>query len=414
MKSYNEAELRTFVAKTVKQLRGAQLQEVLSNDGALALGLWKNGRLWLVLDLNPATPLAVVLDEDFHFKKTDKPKPVALFLKSHAKNLMLQTFDVVAEAGRVIRFEFSNSTKSCEVEVHLIPKQANVLVRADGKQISWEKPKALSAVPEKTDFVERSIEEIREEWLARQVSKASGGGTSLDPQEQWRKKRDRDLEKKRKAAGEIEIQIGKNESSLWFARGDSIKAGGEKIDPKKSLAWNLDEAYGRAKKSLAKNEGTLKRLEILKQEILALENETFDSSRVAKPFSAKGKAGDFMAAANASGRTLNLEDGVVAYLGKNAADNLALLRKAKAWDYWLHLKDYPGAHAIVRRQRTQIVGEAELRKVARWLCKESSAARGAAGKLEVVVAECRHVRPIKGDRIGRVTYHEGRVFQVEV
>lgn len=413
MKSYNEAELRTFVAKTVKQLRGAQLQEVLSNDGALALGLWKNGRIWLVLDLNPATPLALVLGEDFDFKKSAKPKPVTLFLKSHAKNLILQSFEVVTEAGRVLQFEFSNATKSCEVEVHLIPKQANLFVRADGKQISWEKPKVLSAVPERSEFSERSIDAVRDEWLARQSAKATGG-TSLDPQEQWRKKRDRDLEKKRKALGEIEAQLSKNESDLWFSRGDEMKSGGEKIDSTKSLAWNLEEAYGRAKKASAKREGTLKRVEILHQEIAALESETYGSARAAKPSTPQGRSGDFMAAAKASGRTLNLADGVVAFLGRNAADNLALLRKAKAWDYWLHLKDYPGAHAIVRRQRTQTVSDAELRKVAGWLCKESSAARGASGKLDVVIAECRHVRPIKGDRIGRVTYQEGRVFQVEV
>ncbi|MNT80503.1 hypothetical protein D3C72_2199710 [compost metagenome] len=108
-----------------------------------------------------------------------------------------------------------------------------------------------------------------------------------------------------------------------------------------------------------------------------------------------------------------MESGAIAYCGKSAADNLALLRQAKAWDFWLHLKDFPGAHAIVHRKRDQLIPDNELLQVSEWLAHESLSEKSLypGQKLAVVVVETRFVRPIKGDKLGRVTYHsEGTLF----
>ncbi len=109
---------------------------------------------------------------------------------------------------------------------------------------------------------------------------------------------------------------------------------------------------------------------------------------------------------------MHLSSGALAYCGKSAADNLALLRQAKAWDYWLHLRDYPGAHAIIHRQRDQLISEGEIFEVAEWVAKESLSSKSllVGQKIAIVMVECRFVRPIKGDKLGRVTYHSERTL----
>src|SRR5262249_19127485 len=116
-------------------------------------------------------------------------------------------------------------------------------------------------------------------------------------------------------------------------------------------------------------------------------------------------------------RKLDLEGGRLAYMGASAKDNLALLRAAQPWDLWLHLKDYPGAHVILRRLRGKEVPTAEIQRVARWLASETQASKRElrpGDVFEVQVAECRYVRPIKGDRIGRVTVGEHKVLRIKL
>lgn len=410
MKSYTLPELQTFVRQEASKLLGGQLQEILTNDGGLALGFWRQGLQWLVVDLAPNAPLALVFEDAPPFTKA-KPKPVSLFLASHGRNKILREVILREEFGRVIVLRLSNQDGECDIEIRLIPKQGNVLVSAGGKNVSWDKPKDLEAVATPEGLpAPRGMDEIRAEWLARRRGGAEK--TAADPEEQWRKKRDRDLEKKRKALAEIDAQLARDDAADWYRRGEELKAGGgEPIDSAQSRAWNMEQAFAKAKQLVAKREGTERRRGILKSEIEALEKAVFR----AVPGTA-APAFDLMKKAEAKGRRLGLDGGLSAVMGKSAADNLALLRKARAWDYWMHLRDYPGAHAILSRQRDQKIGDKELRQVARWLAKEALGSKIAAsgGRLAVVMAECRHVRPIKGDKLGRVTYHHERHFDVDL
>lgn len=402
VKPYTLPELRTFVETEAARLIGGQLQDVLANDRGLALGFWLKGHHWLIIDLRPNAPLALVFDgERGPFVKGKKPKPVSLFLKSHAHNRLLRGVTLREEFGRVMRLDFG---EGCEVDVQLIPKQENMIVRAAGKQVAWEKPKELTPPPPAEFPAPRSMEAIRDEWLAEQKGDRK---PAQDPEAQWRKQRDRDLEKKRKALIEIEKQLSVDAAADWYARGDALKAGaGEPIDSKKSRSWNIEQAYAKAKQAAAKKVGAGQRAVLLRAEIEALEAAEFSPAAVRGERRPAGA--DVMRKAEARGRTLALSDGVTAFMGKSAADNMALLRKSRAWDYWMHLRDYPGAHAIVHRQRDQAVSDADLRKAAQWLAKESKAG----GRVVVVIAECRHVRPIKGDRLGRVNYRQERQFTV--
>lgn len=415
MKALTQQELQHFVAHFSPVLDGAQLQDILVNDRGLALGFQQDVRYWLILDLVPNTPIMLLFEEQCPFRKGAKSKPVSLFLNSHGKNLYFTSMTVLEEYGRVVQLVLKNSQMECELEIRMIPKQCNLIVKAHGKQVAWDKPLELTLAPHvENPPAPRTLEEIHEEWLAEQ-SATSGKKPSLDPVVQWEKQKKKDLEKKKKALNEIEKQINSELQDLWYEAGQYLKTHGNLdvpehlsayISPRESLSWNIERTFSKAKQLTQKKEGARERLEELKKEIQRLENSTYQEK------ARKSSLDDLMQKTEARGRKLHLGSGALAYCGRSAADNLALLRQAKAWDYWMHLKDYPGAHAIIHRQRDQLISEKDIQEVAAWVAKESLSSKSlmVGQKLAVVLVECRFVRPIKGDKLGRVTYHSERTF----
>jgi len=424
MKAMSLLELRTLVTELENLLVDTQLQDVISNDRGLALGFRGQNHFWLTLDMNPANPFCLVFADYCPFKKGSKPKPLALFLNSHGKNLYFRKIWLEENYGRVVRIELGNSQKVCELQLILIPRQANMLVEAEGKKIAWEKPRELQVQSETGELPEpRDLQEIHAEWLAEFQG---GVRPSIDPRAQWEKKKAKDLEKKRKALNEIEKTLAENSSDKLYELGTLLKSlSPEDFNPRKipverhgfldfkqKLFANIEAVFEKAKLAAGKVQGTEERRQIVIAEIAKLEKSTFESSQrseVGRP-----KIDDLMKSTEAKGRKLNLESGAIVYCGKSAADNLALLRRAKAWDYWLHLKDYPGAHAIVHRSRDQELPFEELQRAALWVLKESLSSKTfmPGEKYAVVIVECRFVRPIKGDKLGRVTYHSEKQFMV--
>lgn len=424
MKAMTLNELQTLVTELGDRLRGAQLQDVLSNDRGLALGFRQpQHHLWLVMDLNPAVPFCLLFQDYCPFKKAATAKPAALFLNSHAKNLLFRRAWLEEGYGRILKIELGNSEKTCVLEARLIPRQANLLIEAGGKKIAWSKPKELQMQESVGELpASRTLPEIHEEWLANFRGDVR---PSVDPKMQWEKKRAKDLEKKRKALSEIEKILSDDPAAKLYELGAWLKSqSASEFSPRlvpaewhpflnfdAGLFKNIETVFEKGKQAAGKVQGTSERREILLREISALERATFEKS---ERESRKPKLDDLMKNIDAKGRKLHLESGAVVYCGKSAADNLSLLRRAKAWDYWLHLKDYPGAHAILHRTRDQEIHLDEIQKAALWVLKESLSSKTLVEgqKYAVVLVECRFVRPIKGDKLGRVTYHSEKQYTV--
>lgn len=418
MKALNQLEVEILAQFIQDTLKSHQLQEVVANDRGLALGFHGAGQMhWLVLDLIPNMPFMLLLKDYCPFKKGPKTKPVGLFLNSHGKGKYLFSVEVMTEFGRVVRLMLKGGVHEVELEIRLIPKQVNLIVRIDDKQIAWEKPLPLSAAPIIEQTLEaRSLSTLTQEWneffKGALVSK-----TSLDPRVQWEKQKEKDLIKKKKALGEIEKQISSGESDVWQRVGLELKTQGQLqiseelqkyVDREKNLSWNIENAFSKSKQMVAKKEGARNRHGELLKEIEKLEKTQF-TQKTNKPI-----LQDLMKKTEARGRKLHLESGAVVYLGKSGADNLALLRQAKAWDLWVHLRDFPGAHAIIHKTREQLISEPELRQVANWVAKESLSSKSLSigQKVEVIYVECRFVKPIKGDKLGRVNYHSEKSLLV--
>jgi predicted ribosome quality control (RQC) complex YloA/Tae2 family protein len=76
----------------------------------------------------------------------------------------------------------------------------------------------------------------------------------------------------------------------------------------------------------------------------------------------------------------------------------------------------PSAHMIVFKDKSRALSEDEIKKASIWLLSEvSSNTNDLKGQLfEVLMTECRHVKPIKGDKVGRVNYTHEQIYRLRL
>lgn len=412
MAAMNATELASYTKRLSSQLLGGQLQDIWTDGKCLVLEIFKNRPSFLVLDLNQQHPDLILLDQRPGLKKLTKP--VTLFLKSHAKNSRLLSLTQLPEFGRVLQFEFGTAGGSCRCLLVMIPRAVNFSIEAQGKKLSWMKPKDLQAQEPKEFPIQESVEiqERAEQWLARQ---SQGSKTALKENTSKPAAKDVALEKKRKLLDKLKENLLSDEPEQWRQFGELLKSSSELpdslkkyYDSKKTRSENLTQAFHMAKELERKAEGLAQRVKKIEEEITALEQGDAESAAPAKP----ALRSQILKKTESRGRSFKTTGGFEAVFGKSAAENLAILRQARAWDYWLHLKDYPSSHAILFREKNQNVPDQDIEQVAKWLIKEKMLKKdfSLGGKFAVIVVECRFVRPIRGDKHGLVTYQNPRVY----
>jgi predicted ribosome quality control (RQC) complex YloA/Tae2 family protein len=412
------------VAGELQALVGAQLQECLQSSTELGLGFYHDRKIrWLWIDLDPRRPIIIKLDQPPPVKKL--ARPLSLFIRSHFQGRRLKSVSARVSEGRVLVFEFhrasdEDETGEISVEVRLLPHGQNVTAKFGKKQISELKPKELSAsqVEIREDENSRTLEQLTNEWLELKKNRPAAGSPkkAADPEKDWH----RAIEKKEGALIRMREELAEKSSQRERELGEWLKEHGtlevptefsELVDLEKSLSWNIESAFKRAKDKERKIDGTRTRIAFVEGELAKLKA---DGPRAQTSQQAQsGKS--LLSKAEAKGRRFKLSDDVDVYVGKSAADNLALLRKAQPFDYWLHLRDQPGSHAILRRTRGRLITDQEFTMAAKWVIEESlkkNANELRGERHDVLIVECRFVRPIKGDKLGRVNYSNDRVLSV--
>lgn len=104
-------------------------------------------------------------------------------------------------------------------------------------------------------------------------------------------------------------------------------------------------------------------------------------------------------------------DGYVIWVGRNSRQNEQVTFKtAKAQDIWLHARNVPGAHVVIRKDGRRINDAliAEAAAVAAWYSK-----RRADAKVNVDFTRVKYVRAIKGAGPGMATYRNESSISVQ-
>lgn len=435
MKTPSFLELKILVEFLNEELCGAQLQDVISTDEGLVLSFYRFSKepkmVFLVFDLDKLFPFLGIFFEN-PWVGPKKTKPVSLFLNAHCKNHRINSIELVESLGRVVKISLQGDSY---IEFRLIPKHTNFIIYANNKSISWYPIKELAAQPvrdaaeskESEDEI-RSINFMMNQWLRRRgrgvISEPRAG--RLSPYEKWKANREKDLAKKKKALVAIRTQIDQFKNEEWSQVGEYLKTNGFKklkpewsvyVDFDKTVSQNIQKCFEKSKAAKTKIHGAEVRFIQLEKEINELSDITENKfEQFLKIQNQKKSQHPQRRVEGRLRKYLSEDQSVLAYMGKSAADNMDLLRKSKPHDLWLHLKDYPSAHAIIHLQKNQKLADLDVKKVASWLIKEGLSDKSSTigGKYSVVVVECRHVKPLKGDKLGRVTYHNAREFLIAI
>lgn len=395
-------------AELLNTLAGAQLQEIVTFERELGLGLYLKGATrWIWVDMNANCPICLLLPGEPPVTK-GQTTPLLLFLRAHARSRMFLKAEIDAGHGRVMLLQFSHGFL---LELRLFPHGQNIIARSLQAQLSYTKIQALEASPEMAqDENRRLAEQIYQEWTdSRQAKPKKQMDPLIRPKAQ--------LEKKENARLQMQKNLRHLQSAPWAPAGEHIKIHGfnelpkifsELVDRRRSVSWNIQNCFTRAKEVAKKIAGQTERLRKIEGEITHLRQILADPTGVSECTTTQPTR-KMQRPSEMKLRTF-VSHGFELRMGKSARDNLALLRSSQGWDYWLHLRDYPGAHGIIHRNKKQSVPREALEELSRSLVRQSLSSKivgNLGGSFDVVLTECRFVRPIKGDSLGRVHYtHE--------
>jgi predicted ribosome quality control (RQC) complex YloA/Tae2 family protein len=109
-------------------------------------------------------------------------------------------------------------------------------------------------------------------------------------------------------------------------------------------------------------------------------------------------------------RIFTSSDGLKIYVGRNNRQNDQLtLKTASSNDIWLHVKNLPGAHVLVKKQH----GEVPMRTVAEAASLAAFFSRAGAGaSVSVDYTPAKHVKKPAGARPGMVVYDHYKTLVV--
>jgi hypothetical protein len=406
---------------------GHDLNSVVTTPNVLAFGFYLNRQIWVVVDLDSQKPVVCVRSGSLPIK--NKQTPVKLFLEAHFEKKNLTTVQVKQGFGRVLEMNFGDEH---QIEIRLFPRGQNVLVRAEKKSIAWNKPHDLkeaelreptNATSDDDALIE--LIQLGDQWCERFESKQKN-----DVKSQTGNKSAESLktEKLEKALIKLKAETEKIAPYIWFEAGEFLKSNSldlakekfpEQVNDRVGLSDNLKKIFETAKAKEAKRDRAMARVRELEKQIqdsklIPLQGDIEPAEPIAKQNS---DAESILKNAGAKGRTFLLNEKNVFFVGKSASDNMALLRRAKPWHLWLHLKDYPGCHGILMRNKTENIADAVLVQAAQHLLEKQWGAKAKERRGDVfdfLVAECRRVKPLKGDKMGRVTHTHSRTLAVRM
>ncbi len=367
------------------EIKSARLQGAdYSPTAGLLLEFYigRGERRWLIL--NPANSTPIELTESKpNIRGAAVTKPLTLFLRSHFKGHALLGVEHVAGGVR-LRFPMDR-----EIVARPAFHEFEIDALAEGKSVRMHLA-ATAANNEKS-----------EPGLTKRIEKL----------ERALKKVDQELANKR---DQIWQRAGE-----WLLTAQTVDDAPEEfvdcLDAQQTFSWNLNHCFEKAKQIRAKIGGTQSRRDEIAKQLNELTartakgEPTAGESRVAPQ---NEKKDNLLARAGSRGRTFDVGNHLF-FIGKSADDNLRLLRAAKAWHLWFHLKDYPGSFGILQINKSEQIADSSLHAAAERLLKTQfgdRASRRRGDKFDILVAECRYVRPIKGDRAGRVNYTHARTL----
>lgn len=402
----------------IQRVLGFHVQNVYFYDKTLVLKLWQDYEQYhLVLSLDWSTQGIYLSDLKVNSKLKNQKKPLSIFANTHLKGACISDISRDHAVGRSVNLEFLgiDDEEPVKINVILIPSAPNISISKGKKSVSLNKPKEL---PPMAPIDMKSIEAKPLEFFSSKWESLNSSVRGEKKNEEKKKDSDWkiDLAKKKKALKKINKDSGTINGAAYLDFAQLLETDPDTAKNRYPHFYNAkknphklkDEYFEKFKKQNAKRARVQDRVHDLEKEIESLESMNgFERSsyKIFKQKSVELKPG-------VKTRKFQLSSDLLAYFGKSAADNLKLLRSAKSWHLWFHIKDIPSSHMILFKDKARNVTDSEVQSLLTWFLKEVIGNDQDVSGYEVLMTECRYVKPIKGDKIGRVNYSHEKVIRV--
>ncbi len=226
-----------------------------------------------------------------------------------------------------------------------------------------------------------------------------------------------------------QVQRGQTQIEVadWFSEGTPMRT--LALDSRRSPAENVQAYFARYKKLLRGKESIDRELALAHGKVAGLtelleraddpaqDPQTLDEEAVAAGLLDASQESDprkkRAPAQRLPYRTYTVVEGVEVRVGRTAKDNDALtFRHARGNDLWLHTRDCPGSHVVVRIERGQTPSTDTLLEAGMLAVHFSPARKG--GSAPVHVVPVKEVHKPRGAKAGLVTLSGGRILNVRV
>lgn len=406
--SLNQSELESWVDFLESHFVQAQLQSLIHTEKFFIFQFYKRKPMNLICYLDVKKPFLLYSDKKYNWGNK-KQSPVYQYLQSHFNNSSIKEFKVKKEEGRVVTLILSKGV----IEFVLVPEFFNIKIIHNNKTIYLNKPKEI---PKRDDL---NLEQmLQDSDFSNQKNEDLLNQLFMSPPLSSKKKQSwedliKKTEKKISLIGQDKLEKEKQldqESSLVNQmlvgqESDFILSSWYKKNL--SLYQNRDLLYLSIKSLKNKILKTEEKLKSLNLELKKFKDYQSTGLPVVDLSSSLGS--QKLKSAQARGRAHRIGKFSLA-LGKSGVDNLALLRQAKSWDYWFHIKQGAGPHLFLYRNKGEIVDDSLLKEAAHYLLEQSVFKSNGSGYYEVVCAEVKFVKPIRGEIPGLVRYSHEKTF----
>jgi predicted ribosome quality control (RQC) complex YloA/Tae2 family protein len=197
-----------------------------------------------------------------------------------------------------------------------------------------------------------------------------------------------------------------------------------KIDPDLTPLENAQRYFDKYNRAKRAQQNVPELMEEAKNEldfILQLENDLEMASNwpeiddviqelQKRGFDVRGKKIKRMGGGSRTGPLKLTKEGYIIWVGRNSRQNDEVtFRKANSDDFWLHARDVPGSHVVIRNDGRHIPDE--LIEAAASIAAYYSPRRKDS-KVDVILTRCKYVKPIKNAGPGMVTFRNERTVTV--
>ncbi|VAX23026.1 hypothetical protein MNBD_NITROSPINAE01-1813 [hydrothermal vent metagenome] len=440
-------EISRVISELSQNIEGAFLNKVwgLAED-EWAVELRQGGKkLWLAISISPSNSRMHLLT-DAPDRKTEPSHFTKMFKKAASRSPLRKILQV--NADRIVRLDFIGSALIAELmgpkgNLYLLGEEDRIVAVALARK-SHNRPGEIYTPPSKPpanagavkieaeqkpglsfnmELAERYGEIVRLDILNRAKQKALA---PLKVQLKKTAKRKKGLDKEKR-----ELEKHSNDRHLGDilqANFTALKKGLSSItaidfydaeakeinitlNPALSPAENVKRYYKWSKKhekGIPRIENELKNLidneKTIAEKVKKIEStdkiEDIEQSQQAKPNQQKtGKKGK---TAYSGPRRFITSDGYTALVGRSDRENDEItFKKSNGRDLWLHARDYPGSHVVVKLPKgLKQIPKTTLAEAAMLALNYSKAAK--AGKGEVTYCYVKEIRKPKGAPAGKV------------